>query len=258
MLDFADLYLRLLKTGQIEIYLAFLLKRKQKMEHDKNLSVEEFVSKQIEKWKKARLDNKKQRTIITIAIEPGSGGTIIGEIIAEKLGLDYFHHNLIKEIAQSSKVADKVLQSLEKERLNGVKDLIASVVDKYYLWPGLYLNHLIEVITTIGKHGNAVIIGRGGNFILPAEKRFAVRVVAPLETRIKNVVKKEKSRYEDTKRRIIKRESRRRAFVRESFHEKISDPLNYDVVVNTEAMSFESAANIIVAAALSKFDITGQ
>ncbi len=37
----------------------------------------------------------------------------------------------------------------------------------------------MKVIGTIGKHGRAVIVGRGANFVLPPEKRFSVRIVGP-------------------------------------------------------------------------------
>ncbi|UCH23993.1 MAG: cytidylate kinase family protein [Deltaproteobacteria bacterium] len=42
-------------------------------------------------------------------------------------------------------------------------------------------------VSTIGKHGRAIIGGRGANFILPSESRFSVRVVAPFEVRVENV-----------------------------------------------------------------------
>lgn len=43
----------------------------------------------------------------------------------------------------------------------------------------------MKVITTIGKHCRAVIVGRGANFILPSEGTFRVRVLADLGIRAK-------------------------------------------------------------------------
>ena len=106
----------------------------------------------------------------------------------------------------------------------------------------------MKVIHVIGKHGRAVIVGRGANFILPLQERFSVRVVAPLEVRVQNVTREYSVSENDAKRRILRRESRRRAFVRQSFHEDIADPLNYDLSLNTGKLSIKSAVNAVIGA----------
>jgi len=71
-----------------------------------------------------------------------------------------------------------------------------------------------------------VIVGRGANFILPAREIFAVRVIAPLEIRIRNVARGyHVAAEEEAKRGIIQRESRRKAFIMHAFNADISDPI---------------------------------
>jgi len=218
----------------------------------KNISIDQFVKQQVKKWE-GQFTGKKDKDVaqipvITVATEPGSGGSIIAARIAERLELDYFHRDIVEKIAKTAKIRSKVVNTLEKERLTGVKDFISSLLEDQYIHPDTYLRHLLVIISTIAKHGRAVIVGRGANFILPAEDIFAVRVIAPLKKRIREVALTHRAPVEQAKRRVIQRESRRKAFVRHSFNADISNPINYDLTINTGKMSIDEAVEAIIVA----------
>ena len=216
----------------------------------KNQSIEQFVKEQIKKWDNFYSDEEKNQEakipVITVATQPGSGGSIVAQEVAKRLDLDYFHRDIVVEIAKTSKIRSTVINTLEKERLTGVQDFVSSLIEDQYIHPGTYLRHLIEVINTIAKHGRAVIVGRGASFILPPENLFAVRVTAPLETRIRNVALAFRVTTDTARRRITNRESRRKAFVRRSFDADISDPIHYHLTINTGKMSIETAVEAVV------------
>ena len=212
-------------------------------------SVEAFVNEQIAKWKKYAAGTKKDKVripVITLSMEPGSGGCAIAEQVAKRLGLDFFHRDMIHRISESARISTTVIESLEKERLSGVQDFIASVIKDQYLHPSIYLDHLMKVVGTIGKHGRAVIVGRGANFIIPPRDRFAVRVIAPLEIRVANIAQHFNVPSDTAKRRVVVRENRRRAFVSQYFNADIRDPIHYDMILNTGCMGVESAVEAIV------------
>jgi len=222
----------------------------------KKISIDQFVKNQVKKWEKQftgkKASSEAQIPVITVAMEPGSGGSIIAEKIADQLGFDYFHRDIVQQISKTAKIRSTVVNSLEKERLSGVKDFISSLMEDQYIHPDTYLKHLLVVISTIGKHGRAVIVGRGANFILPAEDIFAVRVICPLEKRIREVALTHRVTAEEAKRRVIRRESRRKAFVRHSFNADISDPIHYDLTINTGKMSIESAVEAVIGAVMAR------
>ncbi len=218
----------------------------------KEQSVEQFVKQQIRKWEipapKADQKPEVRISVITLSMEPGSGGSLVAQKAAEQMGFDYFHQHIIRDIAKSAKIRASVIDTIEKERLSGIDDFIASLYKNQYLYPGIYMEHLLKVINTIAQHGRAVIIGRGANFILPPQERFSVRVIAPLEIRIQNVVRTYGIKEEEARRRVIRREAKRGAFVRKSYDADISDPENYDLIINTGKMPIESAVEAIIAA----------
>ena len=219
------------------------------MESKKN-SVGSFVKGQLKKWESTHSEEDKicdvHIPVITVSGEPGSKGSSIAEGIAKRLGLDLFNRDIIKEIAKSVKMSTAVIETLEKERLSGIEDFISSLVRDQYLHPDLYLEHLMKVVSTIGKHGRAVIVGRGANFILPSEGRVSVRVVAPFDMRVQNVANEFATSFEHAKQRVIRRESRRRAFIRHYFNTDVRDPLNYDLTINTGKLGIESAVEAVV------------
>jgi cytidylate kinase len=215
-------------------------------------SLDQLIKTQLQRWKQRSVAKSRKLppriSVITLSMQPGSGGSRVAETLAERLDFDYFHRSLIKEIAGSAKTSAAVVDSVEKERFSGISDFIALLVKKHYLYPDDYLMHLMQVINTIAAHGRAVIVGRGANFILPPEKRFSVRVTAEKDLRIRNVAKAFGCSRDEARRRITRRESRRSAFVRQFFHADIDDPLCYDMVLNSGTAGVEVAVEAILGA----------
>ena len=210
---------------------------------EKNTSIETFIKDQIEKWKN---QTRTHIPVITISSEPGSGGRVIAQGLAKRLGIDLFDRNIVKEIAGSAHISGAVIETMEKDRLSGIKDFISSLVNDRYLWPGVYLDHLMKVVAAIASHGNAIIVGRGANFLIPAEDRLSIRVISPLDTRVNNVSKEFGVTREEAKRRVINRENRRSAFIRQSFNADVANPRNYDLVVNTQKLDMDASLGAVI------------
>jgi cytidylate kinase len=208
-------------------------------------SFDKFIQEIVEKWGNLpdadRNRDASRITVVTVSSEPGSGGQVIARGIAEKMGYDLFQRDIIREIAERADIGASVIESLEKERLSGIEDFIATLVSRRYLWPEKYLEQLMKVISVIGKHGRAVIAGRGANFILPPNERLSIRVVAPMDLRVQNISRLLKISEDEARKRVIMKEAKRKAFIRKSFNAEIADPINYDLTFNTEFIRYEAA-----------------
>lgn len=218
----------------------------------KKKPIEQFIDNQVKIWK---TKTEGHIPVITISTEPGSGGHVIAQRVSHQLGIALFDRDIVKEIAESARISDTVIASMEKERLTGVEDFIASLVDDHYLYPGVYTEHLMRVVSAIASHGSAVIVGRGANFIIPPEECLRVRVVAPLKSRVANVVKKHGVSDQEAKRRVLNRENKRRAFIRQSFNADASDPDNYDLVINTGQMPIDGGVGAIIGSVIGTKDV---
>ena len=214
-------------------------------------SIPRIIEEQVQRWQIMQKEGKEEKegiSIVTVSREPGSGGRIVAARLAEKLGIDILHQEVINEMAKSADVSEKLVETLDERGLSTLEDWISSLVHKRHLWPDRYMQHLMKVVGTIGKHGRAVVVGRGANFILPPEKRFSVRIVAPQGWRINNVAKEFDISSEDAKRRVMRTESDRRAFIRKYFNADIADPTNYDLVINTGTLNVDDAVKMISSA----------
>ncbi len=220
------------------------MRRKEAIMIARRRSIEQIVDEQVKKWEFSQKEKPVQTaaiTMVTVSREPGSGGRLIAKGLAESLNFDLFHQEMIHEMALSAKVSARVLESLDEKGLSMLEDWVAAVVHKRHLWPDEYLQHLLKVVSAIGKHGNAVLVGRGANFILPSKTTFRLRVIAPQEFRARKVAEQFDLSLKEAERRILKTESNRRAFVRKYFHTEICDPIYYDLLINTENISISEA-----------------
>jgi len=214
-------------------------------------TITKIIEEQVHRWQILHQEGAQETegiSVVTLSGEPGSGGRLVASKLADKLGIDLFHKEVINEMAKSADVSERLLETLDERGLSTLEDWISGLVHDRHLWPDEYSKHLMKVIGTIGKHGRAVIVGRGANFILPTDKRYAVRIVAPQSRRIENVSREFGISRENAKRRVMRTESDRRAFIRKYFNADIADPANYDLVINSATLSVESTVNVISAA----------
>lgn len=211
-------------------------------------SIEQLIDEQVKKWS---FDHRPKRqttpiiNLVTVSRDPGSGGKLIAQGIAEVLQFDMFHQNVIHEMAKSAQVSNRVAESLDEKGLSMLEDWIAAVVQQRHLWPDEYLKHLLKVIGTIGEHGRAVVVGRGANYVLPPENTLRLRVIAPGDYRAKKVAQAYDLSLKDAQRRILKTESDRQAFIRKYFHQDITDPNGYDLVINSGALSLKEVIDTV-------------
>jgi cytidylate kinase len=77
----------------------------------------------------------------------------------------------------------------------------------------------------------------------------------PFDSRVNNVAKEFGVNEEEAKRRVINRENRRSAFIRQSFNADVADPLNYDLVINTQKLNQDAALGAIIGMVIGGKDI---
>ena len=218
-----------------------------------------FAAEHIQRWQafqEAAGQSGRHYPVITVCMQPGSGGSMVAETVAGSLGFDFFHRKLLEVMSITAKVDQKVLLRLEKERLSGMEDVVSQMISDRYLYPGLYMEYLEKVMGAISRRGSAVVVGRGGNFILPEKERLSVLIVAPRELRIQRVSERFEILPEDAEKRIANRQKKRASFVKKTFQKDIGDPIYYDLTINTGAKSVEEAARLVCGAWFYKFFFT--
>ena len=90
----------------------------------KTRSINQLIEEQVQKWQIMRKTPplKAELPVITVSREPGSGGKLVAARVAEKLGLDLFHQEVIHEMAQSAQVETRLLKTLDEKGLSVLED----------------------------------------------------------------------------------------------------------------------------------------
>jgi cytidylate kinase len=199
------------------------------------------------------LFDQSSHPFITVERDPGSGGRPIAKLVAKRLHFEFYDDRLIEEIARSTKIKRQVLEQIDEKGRSAIQDVTQALLNPDYVSDVKYLRELIKVVLTLGYKGKAVILGRGGNFILPDGNGLRVRVTAPYKVRLQRAMYYETKTRSQAEETVHSLERDRKDFIRQYFNKDIDDPQYYDVVINTTFLSLEDATSIIVHAYKRKF-----
>lgn len=211
-------------------------------------SIQKIVDDQVLQWNRIHAEKKKPAkgiSVITVSRESGSGGTILASRLAKALKFDLFHREVIQEMAESANISERIVKTLDEKGLSVLEDSIASLINERHLWPDQFLRHLMKVIGTIGKHGRAVIVGRCAHCIIAHDSALRIRVIAPPALRVHNISQRLDVTEAEARKRMLKMDADRRSFARKYFYADVSDPLHYDLVINTARIGIDTAVESI-------------
>ena len=212
-------------------------------------SLREFLESQFQEWGRQDAEPKlaQKGAVIAISRAPGCHGEQIAQTLAHTLGLALYDSKLVEAIAQSAHVSARVVASLD-EKVRSELDNWLSGFPTGSFSTDQYLQCLRSCLFAIAAHGNAVIVGRGANFVLPAEKiTLGICLVAPLEWRVQNVMQDLQISAEDARKQIVQLEQERRQWVKQIGFADIDDASNYHLVINTARVSTETLVQLVKA-----------
>jgi cytidylate kinase len=185
---------------------------------------------------------------ITISREPGSQGPVVARAVGQRLGWPVYDGELLDRVAQEMGSRSNLLKLVDEKPIGWLEQAVVSLVAQFNLNQDTYMVHLIATVRGLGQQGRCVIVGRGTNFLLPAETTLRVRLVGDLKDRIavakltQNLTDKEAARW------VERTNHERHDFVKRHFNKDTADPHHYDLILNTSHLSVDECADIIVTA----------
>ena len=161
-----------------------------------------------------------------------------------------FDANLAKQVLEDHKLAPDLERFMTEDARLPVEAIVEEVLG---LHPSSWtlVQHTTQTILRLAGLGHAILVGRGGNVITARLPNvFHVRLVAPLETRIRHAAEYYQLSETEAAKLIRERDHARRRYVRRYFNAEIDDPTLYDVTLNTGWLGFARAAEVIAQLAL--------
>lgn len=181
---------------------------------------------------------------ITFSEKMGTNGAEIARRVADRMGYAFYDTEAIENAAQEMGFLEDV-----KEIDQRTPSLFERIFSRK---PEIYLERLISVIYELASRGNAVFLGRGGYILLRQFKcAFHVMVTGSREKRILNLMERGFPREVAVK-EIQRSDQERESFVKFAFGVDWGNPDLFDIVLNTDNLSADLAAEIVSHAAGSE------
>jgi cytidylate kinase len=197
----------------------------------------------------------KENYVITISHLLGSGGAYIGQELSKALSIPFVDRQILKKISDQLNVPESAIENREEKlvsfweafSLMGSVGTLMTVGGEKYLPSDKELFDLeSKFIVQIAQNDSAIILGRGGRYILrDFPRRFSVFVYAEMNDRAKRVAELY-SVSDDEARTIIEKNDRERDAYMKTFT-KLAwlDLRQYDICINTSSTGRDNAVKII-------------
>ena len=202
-----------------------------------------------------------QTRVVTVSHATGAGGSAVAHAVAAKLGFRYIDEDIIAVAAQKQGV-DAALVADTERRKTFVERLIAGLAEAVNpaamgggtlvtetVTPDASLRTLIiDAIRETADRGNAVIVSHGASIPLAGRAdTLRVFVTASVDTRVQRVAQSGGTR--DAARFVGDNDVARADYLQRFYGIEQELPTHYDLVINTDALSFDEAADIVAAVA---------
>lgn len=186
------------------------------------------------------VNNKlEKKIVITISREYGSGGHYIGKLVSEKLSISFYDKELIRM------VSDETGLSIDYVNKNDQKKNLSSSYNPFYNNDDAIFLAESKVIKNLAKK-SCVIVGRCSDYILKDQKDvLRIFIYNGIENKIDRCIKYYKLDKSNAKKEINKINKARAEHYKYYTSRNWSDPINYDLCINTDNMTVEEAAELI-------------
>ncbi len=197
--------------------------------------------------------------VITISREYGSGGGLIAEMLARRLGWKLVDTSLVAEVARRAKIdaataarfdeaVDPWFHRLVKGLWRGGYEGLATTVDLNIVDSEAMTKLNCEIVREAAELGECVIVGRGSQCILCRHKNaFSVSVFGPHRQKVERL-RERLGPDADADRVMDEMDRRRAAYIHRFYGEDWKDRRLYHLVISS-GLGLETVTETILCAA---------
>ena len=181
-------------------------------------------------------DLSKEKIVITISREYGSGGRYVGKILAENLKIPFYDKELITLTSKSSGLGKEYIEKSEQKLSNGKFE--GNNDDRIFIAEE-------KVIKKLAKT-SCVIVGRCADYILKDNKNtISIFLYSKDEDKVKRATKyyglEEKTALKQIKKINNERAKHYKYYTNKNWY----DFNNYDIALNVDTLGVENTAKLI-------------
>ena len=180
---------------------------------------------------------KGKKIVITISREYGSGGHYVGELLAKRMGINFYDKNLINLISKKSGLSKEYVEE-NSQKLASFK-YIDNNDDRIFIAEE-------KVIKDLAMKESCVIVGRCADYILKDNKdTIKVFLYSSSQDKVKRAVKYYNLEEDKALKEINKINSERAKHYKYYTNRDWYDFANYDIALNVDYLGVEKTAELL-------------
>lgn len=180
---------------------------------------------------------KGKKIVITISREYGSGGHYVGELLAKRMGINFYDKNLINLISKKSGLSKEYVEEND-QKLASFK-YIDNNDDRIFIAEE-------KVIKDLAQKESCVIVGRCADYILKDNKdTIKVFLYSSSQDKVKRAVKYYNLDEDKALKEINKINNERAKHYKYYTNRDWYDFANYDIALNVDYLGVEKTAELL-------------
>jgi cytidylate kinase len=201
-------------------------------------------------------------SVVCVSHTTGSGGDEVGKQVAEQLGYLYVDEDIVASAAAQGGLAPGDVADEERRKSFANRFLqtmaegggdawtLAATAGVELVRPADVRALIRETVVQTAARGNVVIVAHAASHALDPEPRtLRVFVTASAATRAERVAATEQVDEAQAARTVKDADAARRDYLKRFYSIDSESPIHYDLVLNTDLLSSEQAAEIVSRAA---------
>jgi cytidylate kinase len=201
---------------------------------------------EVHDWRRHYESGHQVGPCLFISREAGAGGSQIARDVAQHLQWSLLDKQVLDTLAERYGTSRAVLDAVDEKKIGWLHDLLQGLIAGDRFSQLSYVHRLSRLFQTAAMRGNVVIVGRGASFILPRSAGLSVRIVAPFDFRVEQLILRRGISANEARSVIEQSDHDRRAFIKQYFHHDVLNPHVYDLIVNVEQLVEKDAVMLIV------------
>ena len=196
--------------------------------------------------------------IITISRQYGAGGSEVARRVAELIGWTVIDNEVIDRVAERAGLSTEEV-ALHDERAPGFGERLAralAISAPELATAGASIpaarteEHLARitesVVAELAQGGRVILVGRAAPAVLGRRSgTIHVKLVAPLSWRTSVISRRLNVDLRGAERAIDDTDANRMRYHRQYYNRDWNDPCNYDMILNTESLGYDEAADVV-------------
>jgi hypothetical protein len=223
--------------------------------------IDKYINAQVKYWQHQKNslttppEAKSLRQFITISREYGcSAYDIAQEIIKTLNDADKtpeplwaaYERQVLDRVMEEMDLSSSLVKTLTDDAFRDLTDILKSAFSGLPPQVAVY-QKLAQTIRILAAHGNVVIVGRAANVITRAMAGgFHVHMIAPMEYKVSHIMKFKNLSKKDAEKMVVENTARREDYIREYVKFDVTDPHNYDLVINLANTTVRGVADLII------------